>query len=81
MNTESPDTLVVGAVATQGSSSIIQAAPWTTLESGDVSCGSTLGRAAAWRLMHTASDVTYRASFSTEERWSAAAVVYRTISS
>jgi signal peptidase len=81
VNTASPDTLVVGAVATRDSSSITQAAPWTTLESGDVSCGSTLGRAAAWRLTHTASDVTYRASFSTEERWSAAAVVYRTISS
>jgi len=81
VNTAAPDTLVVGAVATQGSSSIIQAAPWTTLESGDVSCGPTLGRAAAWRLTHLASDITYRASFSIEERWSAAAVVYRTISS
>ena len=81
VNTAVPDTAVVGIVATRNASTITQPAPWLALENGNVSCASNMGRAAAWRSVHTASAVTYNPSFATSERWSAAVVVYRTISS
>jgi hypothetical protein len=81
VNTAVPDTAVVGIVATRNASTITQPAPWLGLENGNVSCASNMGRAAAWRSVHAASAVTYNPSFTTSERWSAAVVVYRTISS
>jgi len=81
VNTAVADTVVVGVVATQGASIITQPASWIGLEFGNVACGPTLGRAEAWTAVHTASAVTYDPSFAASARWSAAVVVYRTISS
>ncbi len=72
------NTLAVGVVVTRNNSTITQPGGWSGLQSGNLSCSQSFGRASAWAGSPAPTTYGYDPTFgNSNERWSAVVVVYR----